>query len=77
MSRVIITMITSLKLTGHSSDAMAFVGALRLIPYVFDELGAVGIAVSSSYGSGCDASKSIAIISLEMGAYAPAFRVHR
>lgn len=34
-----------------------FVGALQLIPYVFDELGAVGIAVSSSYGSGDEASE--------------------
>ena len=68
---------TSLELTGHSPDAITFVGALRLIPYVFDELGAVGIAVSSSYGTGCDASKSIAIICLVMGAYAPAVRVHR
>ncbi|KAI0254707.1 hypothetical protein BJV78DRAFT_1182319 [Lactifluus subvellereus] len=30
-------------------------GALQLIPYVLDELGAVGIAVSSSYGSGSEA----------------------
>ncbi|KAI0268242.1 hypothetical protein BC834DRAFT_783894, partial [Gloeopeniophorella convolvens] len=30
-------------------------GALELIPYVFDELGAVGIAVSSSYGVGKEA----------------------
>ncbi|KAI0307149.1 hypothetical protein B0F90DRAFT_1909778 [Multifurca ochricompacta] len=29
--------------------------ALQLIPYVFDQLGAVGVAVSSSYGSGLDA----------------------
>ncbi|KAI9452088.1 amidohydrolase 2 [Russula earlei] len=30
-------------------------GALQLIPYVFDELSAVGIAVSSSYGFGGEA----------------------
>jgi len=30
-------------------------GALQLIPYVFDELGAVGIALSSSYGQGAEA----------------------
>ncbi|KAH9062685.1 amidohydrolase 2 [Lactarius vividus] len=30
-------------------------GALELIPYVFDELGAVGVAVSSSYGDGSEA----------------------
>ncbi|KAI0278890.1 hypothetical protein BGY98DRAFT_972017 [Russula aff. rugulosa BPL654] len=30
-------------------------GALQLIPYIFDELGAVGVAVSSSYGSGDEA----------------------
>jgi len=30
-------------------------GALELIPYVFDELGAVGVAVSSSYGEGSEA----------------------
>ena len=68
---------TSLKLTGNYPDAMTFVGALRLIPYVFDELGAVGIAVSSSYGTGCDASKSIATISQLKDAHAPAVRVHR
>ncbi len=38
--------------------SLFFLGALQLIPYVFDELGAVGIAVSSSYGSGSEASES-------------------
>jgi hypothetical protein len=63
MSRVITT-------TLHQplSRCYDFLGALRLIPYVFDELGAVGIAVSSSYGSGCEASKSVIIVCPVMGA---------
>jgi hypothetical protein len=44
------------------SQWCCFVGALQLIPYVFDELGAVGIAVSSSYGSGDEASESTLIV---------------
>ena len=50
----------SLKLTSH----LANIGALQLISYVFDELGAVGIAVSSSYGSGSEASRSTTSIPL-------------
>ncbi len=36
--------------------ACYFLGALELIPYILDELGAVGVAVSSSYGAGSEAS---------------------
>lgn len=42
----------------HCTDfTRCFLGALELISYVFDELGAVGVAVSSSYGEGSEASK--------------------
>jgi 6-methylsalicylate decarboxylase len=65
--------VTPWKLTSHFAN----IGALQLIPYVFDELGAVGIAVSSSYGSGSEASKSVVIIPLVMDACSAAVRVHR
>jgi hypothetical protein len=59
-----------LKLTRSVFQRRCFIGALQLIPYVFDELGAVGIAVSSSYGSGDETSGFTITISL------PRTRIH-